>query len=166
MSLITNACTHSQAKNQCIQFLKSAPASQKTSLKGLAFFTLKHAEEDATKTALYIKNLLLNTDLLPQFQQALTDCSKHYKTLVEIVEDSINAAISDAYFDVVKFVKAAIADVDACKGSLGKLEQGGIDNSGLIHRRRKGVHVNVESIAALKTLFNTALSIAQAGEHN
>ncbi|CAA3033036.1 pectinesterase inhibitor, partial [Olea europaea subsp. europaea] len=118
--------------------------------------------DDATKTALYMKKLLLNPDFVPIVQRAITDCSEHYKTLVEIVEDSINAAISEAYFDVVKFANAAIADLDSCKGSLGMLAQGGIENSGLIHRRRKGVHVNIESLQGLKTLLNTALSVAKA----
>ncbi|KAL3531494.1 hypothetical protein ACH5RR_010816 [Cinchona calisaya] len=145
-NLIAKACEQANHKDFCISLLKSDRNSAKADLRGLAYIALRLAEKNATATSLFIKETLNKSDRESgTYQQALLDCSEHYITAVELIEDSISSLVSDVYNDVAKLAKAAVADLDACDESV--KEQGG-----------NAVTVADKNLE-IRQLINTALSI-------
>lgn len=119
-NLIKKACQNSADKRFCINLIRSDHTSPKADMKGLTFIALNNVEKNAAATSLSIKVTLDNpeTDMEPDVQDALNDCNEHYMTLIDLVEDSVNALVSDVPSDVTKFMKAVVADVDSCDAIL------------------------------------------------
>ncbi|KAL2510530.1 Pectinesterase inhibitor [Abeliophyllum distichum] len=113
-ALIQKAC---QGISKCISTLESAPENQKADANGLIFFSLKFAEDQAANFSGVIKVLNTNPDLVPMVQSSLSDCIDHYSPVGDLIEDAINAVFAGVYSDAIKFLEAAVGDVDTC-GSL------------------------------------------------
>lgn len=146
-NLIAKACEQANHKDFCIELLKSDRNSPKADLRGLAYIALRLAEKNATATSYFIQQTLSKSENESDaYQQALLDCSEHYITAVELIEDSISALVSGVYIDVAKLAKAAVADLDVCDASV--KEQG--------NNAVNVVNKNLE----IRQLINTALSIA------
>ncbi|KAF5931395.1 hypothetical protein HYC85_032268 [Camellia sinensis] len=151
-SLITKACGASQRKDFCVALLNADPNSQKADLKGLAFVALKAASKNATDISAQIKLLLNGTDVAPTVDDGLTNCDKAYHDVVDQIEDSISALVSNTHKDVENWMKAAIADIDTCEmGVKGQTELA-------VELSRKN--------RVLRQLCNTALGIVHVVARN
>ncbi|KAL7172100.1 hypothetical protein ACSBR2_031738 [Camellia fascicularis] len=151
-SLITKACGASQRKDFCVALLNADSNSQKADLKGLAFIALKAASKNATDISAQIKLLLNGTDVAPTVDDGLTNCDKAYHDVVDQIEDSISALVSNTHKDVEDWMKAAIADIDTCEmGVKGQTELA-------VELSRKN--------RVLRQLCNTALGIVHVVARN
>ena len=152
-SLITKACERSAHQDFCLNVLNADPNSQTADLKGLAFNALRYTSTNVTDTSVFIKQSLSNTaDLDPIVEQALSDCNDVYLSTVDLIDDSINALVSNAYPDVDKWVKAAVANIDTCEASVTNKTGSALEVS---HKNR-----------ILRQLCNTALSVVHVLANN
>ncbi|KAI5680472.1 hypothetical protein M9H77_01699 [Catharanthus roseus] len=151
-NLMDKACSSSQDKAYCLNLLQSDRTSPKADMKGLAFIALRTVEKNASATSLFIKETLdkPEIDLQPGIEDALSDCDGHYLNAIELVEDSINALVSNAPDDVTKFMKAAVADLDGCDASV----------KGQGNAAAEVASKNVD----LRKLIDTSLSVFQVSQ--
>ncbi|KAL2543161.1 Plant invertase/pectin methylesterase inhibitor [Abeliophyllum distichum] len=57
-------------------------------------------------------------DLVPMVQFSLSDCIDQYNSVEDLIEDAINAIFAGVYNDAIKFLEAAVGDVDTCSSLL------------------------------------------------
>ncbi|GLU07356.1 hypothetical protein SLE2022_243170 [Rubroshorea leprosula] len=114
--LIANACKNAQYKDLCIQSLQADEASKDSDLRGLVLLTIRLAAANGSDTSVHIKMLLKDTSALdPVIEQCLNDCSDHYLSAIEQLNDSIAALLAGASEDVEIWVEAAISDAESCE---------------------------------------------------
>lgn len=147
--LIAKVCMHSAHKDICIASLESEPASQKADLHGLALIALRLATSNATDTSTYIIQSLKNATIDPVIEQCLSDCSEHYLGATEQLDDSLAALTARGYGDVNTWVKAAIADAQACEDGF---KEQGVNSSVLSHRNNMFKQLCNNALAAIHLL--------------
>ncbi|XP_047308992.1 probable pectinesterase/pectinesterase inhibitor 61 [Impatiens glandulifera] len=112
--VINKACSKSSDKNLCLSVFNSNGDSQNSNLKSLAFIALKAAAVNATELSAQIKMSMDDKTLETPVSDSLSTCSQQYLDVVDQIEDSVNALVSDAYNDVETWLRAAIDDIKTC----------------------------------------------------
>ncbi|GAA0157234.1 hypothetical protein LIER_14544 [Lithospermum erythrorhizon] len=118
-NLVQQACERASDKNLCVDLISSDIIDgPKRSIKDIAFIAFKIAAKNATETSSFIEGIADDNGIAATVQQALSDCSQHYISAAELIEDAIDELVSDSYPDVVKFAEAALDDVDTCNAGV------------------------------------------------
>lgn len=156
VDLIEQACKNSADKTFCVNLLRSDHTSREADLQGLAFIAMKNVEAAATATSLSIKVSLDNPeiDTEPGVEDALADCSQHYLSLVELVEDSISAVVSNSRKDAKNFAGAVVDDLNACDASVRGI--GGA--AAQVAERNKDLHKLIDNAASV-------VQVSQSSQH-
>lgn len=72
-----------------------------------------------------IRKLLLEDDnkiIDSSEERILSDCSESYNSIVDLIDDSVDALVTGPIKEVEKEMNAAIAAVDTCAGSINRLK--------------------------------------------
>ncbi|KAF8014886.1 hypothetical protein BT93_H0626 [Corymbia citriodora subsp. variegata] len=136
--IVARVCRRSNRKALCLASLQAVPDVGSVPDTGvLAIAALRFAATNASETSSFIQGLLNDTTIEPAIQQGLSDCADRYLDAVDQIDDSIAALTVKAYPDVREWVKAAIADAEACEAGFSQLatEQRILSHKNLVFRQ-------------------------------
>ncbi|OMO63878.1 Pectinesterase inhibitor [Corchorus capsularis] len=119
-NLVAQACEKAKYKDICISSLEAEHATKDAGdLATIALIAVKVATNNGSSTANYIKKILDNPKVTePAVQETFDDCSDHYISAMQQLDDALEALVSKDYKDAKVWLGAAVTDASSCESDL------------------------------------------------